>query len=79
MKKIKNKIAALVCGLALLCGVTYIATANNNPNELTYYDIGSCSHYIFEGCGAKVFGMVCGGTSGTRQNHALAVIELVCN
>jgi hypothetical protein len=27
MKKIKNKIAALVCGLVLLCGVTYTASA----------------------------------------------------
>jgi hypothetical protein len=27
MKKIKNKIAALVCGLVLLCGVTSTANA----------------------------------------------------
>ena len=30
MKNLKNKIAAIVCGLVLLCGVTYTATAKGS-------------------------------------------------
>ena len=51
MKNLKNKIAALVCGLALLCGVTYIATANKNFN---------CYSISVNACGESFSTVACG-------------------
>jgi len=66
MKKIKNKIAALVCGLALLCGVTYTASA-------------ACYRIDVYACGNHFGDTLCGITLDDAVNHGKGIASFLCS
>ena len=65
MKNIKNKIAAIVCGIALLCGtVATTAAIKGSAADLPFMN---CTIYAFEACGNSVAGIICGDEIGRAR------------
>jgi hypothetical protein len=58
MKKIKNKIAALVCGLVLLAGSITVANAAYAVSGGVISN-GICTIWYFQGCNSTASGVCC--------------------
>jgi hypothetical protein len=62
MKNIKRKIATLVCGVALLCGVTFTASAMSMSGWAISNGFCIMYHFSFSNgnCSSSVSGVACG-------------------
>ena len=76
MKKIKNKILGLICGLALLCGITFTSSAFvfNWP-----LGIPDCTLFGVTCGGKSMVGIKCGGDKDERHAIADFVMGEFCN
>ena len=63
MKKIKNKIVALVCGIVMLCGIGILAYAAASGIMVYDPETGCGAYSISNGCGKKISGTLCGEES----------------
>ena len=77
MKSIKRKIAALICGVALFCGMNFNASARKG-STVHIPTFPGCSVFVYEcSSGQIASGAKCGSSAAAREqmiNDALDIM-----
>ena len=76
MKKIKNKMTALVCGIGLLCGISATAITTGT---LIFVPFSGCAVYSIKNtCGDSASGTLCGTESNIRLKYNALFNLMLC-
>lgn len=79
MKKfsnLKKKIAALVCGISLLCGTPFYANAVGVV-KILHITIGGCTYFVANGsgdCAGSISGIVCSDITVDDVNDVIGCL-----